>query len=447
MSDHPRLPQADQLEYDFDYHPYRWQFEFQKGLHGKNHGVAICARQHGKTVAAIHELLLRALAGPPNTAYAYVAPYISQARRVGWEVLLKACAGMLKAKHAKVRKDDLYVELTGGRRIWMMGTDNENCRGMSIRGAIIDEFDSVDMDVYRQAFLPTLSAYKDHFLIYIGTLKSGESRLNELYETYKNNPEWHCVRVPASKAGVMSKKRLLEWETMLGELNYAREFECSPNVGSEHAVIADLIIKAEKEDRVLSLPKNPIADMQAVFDIGVRDATAVWIFQLVGQFIHFHAYYEYNDMGLIEVIQHIQSKHPTARWGETLFPWDIMSREASTGRSIMDSVYDLRFGDPIALKRFNIADSINAARLNTSRCRFDEDGCQLGLRRLKAVSYAYDPKTEVAKDKVLHDKNSHCFDAYRYVLAHIEVETPYADAVDFRRQAQLRMTRTVKRSC
>jgi phage terminase large subunit len=59
---------------------------------------------------------------------------------------------------------------------------------------------------------------------------------------------------------------------------------------------------------------------------------------------------------------------------------------------------------------------INAARLLFHVCVFDEQGCDVDLRRLGAYKeYFIDGNDEFSK-KPKHDMASHCADAFRYVM-------------------------------
>jgi hypothetical protein len=57
-------------------------------------------------------------------------------------------------------------------------------------------------------------------------------------------------------------------------------------------------------------------------------------------------------------------------------------------------------------------EAISAARTVFSRCQFDEQGCGLGLKRLRAFRKEWDEDRGVWKDRPRHDDASHGADAF-----------------------------------
>ena len=57
-------------------------------------------------------------------------------------------------------------------------------------------------------------------------------------------------------------------------------------------------------------------------------------------------------------------------------------------------------------------EAIAAARVAFARSRFDEQGCSLGLRRLRAYRKEWDESRVVWKDRPRHDDASHGADAF-----------------------------------
>jgi hypothetical protein len=57
-------------------------------------------------------------------------------------------------------------------------------------------------------------------------------------------------------------------------------------------------------------------------------------------------------------------------------------------------------------------EAISAARTVFSRCEFDEKGCDLGLKRLRAFRKEWDEDRGVWKDRPRHDDASHGADAF-----------------------------------
>ena len=66
------------------------QAELHKAMDEHRFCVLVTHRQMGKTVAAVNELIERALANPiPGGRYFYIAPQLKQAKLIAWGQLRK----------------------------------------------------------------------------------------------------------------------------------------------------------------------------------------------------------------------------------------------------------------------------------------------------------------------------------------------------------------------
>ena len=84
----------------------------------------------------------------------------------------------------------------------------------------------------------------------------------------------------------------------------------------------------------------------------------------------------------------------------------------------------LGFRPRVVARPRNKLEAISAARTAFARCQFDEQGCALGLKRLRAYRKEWDEERGVWKDRPRHDDASHGADAFltfacsNYVPAH-----------------------------
>jgi hypothetical protein len=72
----------------------------------------------------------------------------------------------------------------------------------------------------------------------------------------------------------------------------------------------------------------------------------------------------------------------------------------------------LGFHPTIVERPRNKGEAIAAARAAIARCQFDEQGCDLALRRLRAYRKERDESRGVWKDRPRHDDASHGADAF-----------------------------------
>jgi len=244
------------VQLSVNYTPREWQQLVHDGMATKQKAVLICSRQIGKTRASIAELVHRALTSPPDTCSAYIAPYVSQARKIAWPALKLHLGDVLQ--HCVVRESELSITLPGNRVIYLLGGDNEAARGLSIRNLLIDEVDNLSQAIVKEVLLPTLSSHGDAaWLCYIGTLSGGQSKLWQLYLEHREDPDWFTLVMPADKSGVYSTGWLNEQRKAVGATAFAREYQCDPSAPVEHAVVGELLHACETEGRILAVRPRP----------------------------------------------------------------------------------------------------------------------------------------------------------------------------------------------
>lgn len=417
------------LNVDLQYKPRAWQKKFHAGVAKKRFGLAIVARQHGKSHLASIEIIDRALRGPAGADYGFVSPYASQGRKVAWPRL----KGILQplSKYCVYRETDLVITLPNESKIHILSADNEAARGLSLRGIVFDEFDNLKPTVFKSVFLPTLASFPDAFSLFIGTLKPN-GKLWKLYEERKDDPDWYCQLTRASDAGCLTEEQLDRFKLEMGTSHYLREFECDPNAPTENSILGEMMDTARSQGRITSIPVSSISGKFTSWDLGFRDYTAVWFFQFVGNHIHFFDYMEFTGIGLAEIGHKIRAKYRD--FDSAVLPHDAANHDIGTGLSRVDIFHELDLGYPEVLARHPPAESLHATRINLSRCVFDEERCRLGIQRLKNAQYQVDARTQTVTDRCVHNDDSHCFDSFRYALYWVEGRFPSNTQASFNRR-------------
>lgn len=191
---------------------------------------------------------------------------------------------------------------------------------------------------------------------------------------------------------------------------------------AEGAYFARHIAEAKEQKRIGPIAKDPLLSLRAYWDIGVRDATAIWIMQQRGEELRFIDHYEAVGQDLATHLEWLRS----AGYGnaECVLPHDGAKQDAVTAIRYEDHIRSAGFsvrtvpnqGKGAAMKR------IDAARRLFGQMWFDEDRCAAGL---KALGWYHEKKNEggygVGPE---HDWSSHSADAFG--LAAIDYEPPRA---------------------
>jgi hypothetical protein len=207
----------------------------------------------------------------------------------------------------------------------------------------------------------------------------------------------------------------------IGEMHsqYPSTFDEAFECFVQDAYLTEALNRASQEGRIGTFKYNPAYPVDTWWDIGL-DGTCIWFSQTIGNVITFIWYYENFGPGLQHYLDYVNggiAKLPwvnRARYRFHTAPHDNVRRDFATLQSVakVAANHGIRFETGIE-RATRKQDSIQAAMLFMSRCRFDKENCAQGLRRLENYRPQWDQKLEMAKPNPRHDKNSHGADAYQ----------------------------------
>jgi len=177
------------------------------------------------------------------------------------------------------------------------------------------------------------------------------------------------------------------------------------------AYYAQALAEARQQKRIGRVAKDPLMQVRAFWDIGVRDATAIWIAQFVGRSIMVLDYYEAVGQPLSAHLEWLRSNG----YAKALC---VLPHDGNQA----DQVTAVRFEDHIAAAGFDVETienqgkgaamkRVEAARRLFPSIWFNEATCQAGL---DALGWYHEKKDE-ARNVGLgpeHDWASHGADAF-----------------------------------
>lgn len=366
-------------------------------------------RRGGKTVASINELQKKALCNTrkwPPPKYAYVAPFLKQAKQIAWGY----------AKHysnpipgCELNESDLKIRYPTGAELRLFGADNpDSLRGDYLDGVVKDERADWDPSVWPLVIRPMLADFQG-WAADIGTPKGH----NDFYTTHRAaeaDPEhWFTMTLRASESGLIPFDELEDLRGGMSNDQYAQEFECSFDAAIQGAIYPQEISDAEKAGRVTQCPWQSELEVFTAWDLGFDDDTAIWFGQMVGREVHWIDYLEVRGLGLPEIVKRLRDK--PYNYGKHYLPHDVEVTELNDGRSRRETLEGLGCRPVITAPRQTVWERINATRVMFSRFWFDKAKCGNALERLKQYRREYDADRKVFKEKPAHDENSHCADS------------------------------------
>jgi len=186
----------------------------------------------------------------------------------------------------------------------------------------------------------------------------------------------------------------------------------------EGAYYGELMSKAREEGRIASFPYDPAYQVSTAWDIGMRDATAIWFYQQIGNRIHIIDYYEATGQGLPHYAKVIHDKGYVYR--EHIAPHDMKVRDWGPGvaRTIVASELGINFRvlEKIVVRMGGeLSEGIDAVRRTLPLCYFDEQNAGDGIAALEAYRRKRNRSTGGLTDIPEHDWASHGADAFRYL--------------------------------
>ncbi len=378
----------------------------------------VCHRRAGKTVACIHDLLDAALrSDKTRPRFAYIAPQLRQAKEAAWDYLLEAVAP-LRLMGATVHHSELRVDLHNGARVRLHGADNpDSLRGIYLDGVVLDEYADMDPRTWSEVISPALSDRKG-WAVFIGTPK-GRNAFYYLYEDAKVDPDWFSLMLKASDSGIMDLAELERERRTKSDEQYAQEFECSFDAAIVGSYYGKLMNAAAEDKRITGVPYEPSAMVWTAWDLGIRDATAIWFAQVVGREIRLVDYYEATGADLGHYVREINSK-PYIYAGH-IVPHDAQAKELGTGKTRLEVLESLGLKNMRVAPMHRVEDGINGVRVFLPKCWFDATKCARGIDALKLYRSQTDEKLAdpqgrpMLRPQPVHDWTSHAADAFRYL--------------------------------
>lgn len=391
----------------------------------KRYACLVIHRRAGKTVAAVNDLIIGALeCGLERPQFAYIAPFRDQAKRVAWDYLKMYSAPFLAGKPNESELTVPIASKNGPAKIMLFGADNADAlRGIYLDGAVLDEFGDFRPSVWGNVIRPTLSD-RQGWVVFGGTPK-GRNEFWQVREQARRAPdEWYLQELRASDSGLIDIKELESARRQLTPEQYAQEYECDFAAALPGAYYGREMAQAEREGRIRAVACDPAVPVHTAWDIGYRDDTAIWWYQVVRDEIHVLDYHASSGQDVRHYCDLVRAK--PYRYGTHWLPHDARAKTlASGGKSVIEQLAEgLGFETLAIAPHLDVQDGIQAARVMLARCWFDESRCYEGIEALRAYQREYDEDKKAFRERPRHDWSSHPADAFRMLAVAWRGEEP-----------------------
>lgn len=397
-------------------------------FHNRTHRWAclVAHRRAGKTVAAINDIIRAAfMSRDLMPLFGFVAPYRSQAKSVVWEYLKHYSEPIA----ADTNESELTVTLLNKSRIRLFGADNADAiRGLGFSGIYMDEFGDFKPSVWGNVIRPALSD-RQGWAVFGGTPK-GKNQFWEIRQTAQRlKDEWFLLELPASRSGLLPDGELAAARAQLSKDQFDQEYECSFEAAILGAFYGQELREATDQGRICQIQYDDAVPVHTAWDLGYRDDTAIWWYQVMRGEVHIIDYYAVSGANIAEIAAVVTGK--PYRYGKHYLPHDARAKTlASGGKSVIEQLAEfLGINNMAIVPDLSVQDGIQAVRQMLPITWFDAERCNDGIEALRQYQREYDEDKKAFRQTPRHDWTSHPADAARMLAIawRAEPETKKAD--------------------
>lgn len=394
---------------------------------GKNIAAA-WHRRAGKDSCLLNAMAVKAMQRPAS--YAYGFPEIAHARRAMWNSV-DSHTGRRRIYEAFPREilasdpneTEMRLKFINGSELTFFGLDNyDRLVGAGLAGIVSSEHALGHPSAY--AFFSPMLRENNGFFWAISTPR-GSNHFKTLMDHAGKSNDWFAETLPVTQTGALTDVQIeearAEYISLYGEdagdSYFRQEYLCDWSAALLGAFFAREMAAVRSEDRIdPNLEAIPGVPVHRSFDIGVRDDTVIFWFQIVGGQIFILDVYAASGAGVDHFADVIKQRREEYGWddGIDFVPHDAKVREWGTGRTRVETMQNLGL-NPQVVPMASKMDQINAARQTLPRCVFHSRTETIGVVGLEQYRREYDSEKKVFRANPLHDYNSHVADSFLYL--------------------------------
>lgn len=416
---------------EFEFRVRRYQRAFHEALVNRTHDrlIAIWHRRAGKDEIVLNAM--RELAWKDPGTYWHCFPEQKQARKAIWNGV-NGHTGKRRIFEAfppqiikRMQDDDMFIELINGATFQLIGSDRYDSTVGSGPKAI----------AYSEWGLSNPAAWAYHSpmiretkgLAAFITTPRGRNHAKTMFDRAQKTPEtWFSQLLTINDTGALTQaeaeEALLEYTDLhgedLGRALYEQEYLCSFNAAILGAFYAKEMLAVRNEGRIQTVEAISGRPVHTAWDIGVKDDTSIWWFQVAGPYILVLDCFSGNGAGVDDYADMVRQRCEEHGWvkGIEFVPHDAANRifGLAGAKTTIDQM--VRFGlRPELAPNLSKQDGINATRQTLKRCIFHPRCEEMGIAALEQYRREWDDEKKAFKANEVHDWTSHPADAFRYL--------------------------------
>lgn len=404
----------------------RW---YQRPFHeylvgGGKRAIEIAHRRWGKDEIALG--VTCELAHKRVGSYWHCLPEYAQARKALWTAV-NPHTGRRRIDEAfppeireSTNEQEMFIRMRCGSTWQLVGSDRYNSLvGAGVAGVVFSEWALANPSAW--AYIRPMLEENDGWAAFITTPR-GRNHAKAMFDMARANPRWFAEISTVHDTGALSPEQIDEslreyvaiYGEDLGRAQFEQEYECSFNAAILGAFYAREMLAVRQEGRIADIEPVPGKPVHRAWDIGTRDDTSIWWFQVVGTQVYVLDCYTNNGGG----VDHYAEECSKRGWvqGIDFVPHDAKVREWGTtgGRTRVETMRLLGL-NPVLVPDATKLDGINAVRRTLPRCVFHPRCEEKGIAALEQYRREWDDERKAFRANEVHDWSSHLSDAFRYL--------------------------------
>lgn len=395
---------------------------------GGKRAIGIWHRRAGKDDVLLHRTAVAAFERPGS--YWTCLPEFAQCRRAIWTAVdsntgkRRIDQAFPPELRASTNEQEMFIRFKNGSTWQMVGSDRyNNLVGAGVAGVTFSEFALANPSAW--GYIRPMLEENNGWAAFISTPR-GRNHFLDLYQMAESNPDWFSQSLPISATGALTPKQITEsraeyialYGEDIGNAQFEQEYEVSFNAAILGAFYAREMIAVRNEGRIdpmlEAVPGKPV---HRSWDIGVRDDTSIWWFQVIGGQVYVLDCYTHNGRGVEHYAEVVEQRKAEHGWidGTDFVPHDAKVKEWGTGRTRVETMQYMGLY-PDVVPRAGFLDGVNAVRRTLPRCVFHSRCEDVGLAALEQYSRKWNDDDKAFSRGPNHDHwSSHLADSFRYL--------------------------------
>jgi len=393
---------------------------------GGKRAMAVWHRRAGKDEVCLHYSMLAAIRRVGN--YWHCLPEYNQGRKAIWTAInphtgkRRIDEAFPLALRANTNDNEMFIRFVNGSTWQVIGSDTyDSTVGASVAGIVFSEYALANPSAW--AYYRPMLEENNGWAAFITTPR-GRNHAFSLFQFAQQSPEWFSELLTVNDTGSLTPAALAEtmkeytalYGQDVGKAQFDQEYLCSFNAAILGAYWAMEMAQVRAEGRILPIEPVEGQFVHRAWDLGVKDDTSIWWFQVVGGQVFILDHYAASGAGVDHFAEVIEKREGEHGWrnGNDYVPHDAKIKEWGTGRTRVETMKMIGL-NPILVPWATFQDGIEAARRTLPLCVFHPRTEETGIAALEQYRREWDDEKKAFRASDVHDWTAHPAAAFRYL--------------------------------